>query len=257
LAARCVAAQSAWAGGPAAWKTAISLCEQALQADDRNAFAMSAVSLKYSIQVISAQSTDPQGDLQKADELVSRALARDPNDWFAHFAKAYVFLGQKRTKEAIFEGERSLALNPSNIDAYLALGIAYNFFGRPDRALELADKAMRLSPHDPLLQVLYHQKGWAYFMKRQYDQAIEWLRRAMPAGGGPFTGLLLASALALTGEQAEAYQTFQHYLTIPGVKTKTIAQLREQQLSLADNPVWVEYNERLFDGLRKAGMPEG
>jgi hypothetical protein len=25
---------------------------------------------------------------------------------------------------------------------------------------------------------------------------------------------------------------------------------------LADNPKWVAYNERLFEGLRKAGMPE-
>jgi hypothetical protein len=25
---------------------------------------------------------------------------------------------------------------------------------------------------------------------------------------------------------------------------------------LADNSTWVAYNERLFEGLRKAGMPE-
>jgi adenylate cyclase len=256
LAVRCVAAACAWEGSPAAWQTATSLCEQALQADDRNDFAMSTVSLKYSIRVVSAQSSDPKGDLQKADELASRALALDPNDGHAHFAKSYVLLGQKRTEEAIFEGERSLALNPSNIDAYFPLCAGNNLLGHPDRALELADKAIRLSPHDPFLPALYHMKGWAYFMKRQYDQAIEWLRRAMPVGGGPFTELLLASALALTGQQAEAHQTFESYLTFPGVTTKTIAQLREQQLSLADNPVWVEYNERLFDGLRKAGMPE-
>jgi hypothetical protein len=32
--------------------------------------------------------------------------------------------------------------------------------------------------------------------------------------------------------------------------------LRIQALSLADNPAWVDLNERLFAGLRKAGMPE-
>ena len=75
------------------------------------------------------------------------------NYYFAHFAKAYVLMAQGRTQEAVVEGERSLALNPSFIDAYLALCIANNFLGRPDRALELADKAIRLSPRrDPFLR---------------------------------------------------------------------------------------------------------
>jgi hypothetical protein len=78
------------------------------------------------------------------------------------------------------------------------------------------------------------------------------------AGGGRrgFTELILASALALTGRQAEARETLKRYSTMTGVTTTTIGQLRKQQLSLADNPTWVAYNERLFEGLRKAGMPE-
>ena len=97
-------------------------------------------------------------------------------------------------------------------------------------------------------------KGWAFFMKQQDDQAIEWLRRA--EGGDVFTELILAAALALTGQQADAHETLKRYLAVNGVTTTTIAQLRKQQLSLADNPTWVAYNERLFEGLRKAGMPE-
>src|SRR5262249_38270193 len=152
------------------------------------------------------------------------------------------------------ELERSLALNPSFIDAYIGLCAANNFLGRPDRALELADKAIRLSPRDPFLRTYYHMKGWAFFMKQQDDQAIEWLRQA--EGLDTFTELLLASALSLTGRQAEARETLKRYATMPGVTATTIAQLRKQQLSLADNPRWVAYYERLYEGLRKAGMPE-
>ena len=132
--------------------------------------------------------------------------------------------------------------------------VANNFLGRPDRALELADKAIRLSPRDPHLRILYHMKGWALFMKRQDDQAIEWLRRA--EGGTVFTELILAAALALTGQQADAHETLKRYLVVNGVTSKTIAQLRKQQLSLAGNSTWVAYNERLFEGLRKAGMAD-
>ena len=118
------------------------------------------MTLRYIVPVIEAQSRDPQADIRQANELVSRALAIDPNNYAAHLAKALVFVAQGRTQEAVAEEERSLALNPSYINAYVALCLANYFLGRPDRTLELADKAIRLSPRDPFLRKLYHMKGW-------------------------------------------------------------------------------------------------
>ena len=239
---------------PAARQAALSLCQQALQVDNRNVGAMCDISLHYGIRVLEDQSTDRAGDLQKADELASRALALDPNSYGAHYAKAVVLIGQMRTEQAVAELERSVALNPSFVDAYGTLALAYNYLGQPDRALEFADRAIRLSPRDPWTPIFYHRKGASLFMKQQYDEAIEWLRRA--EGVQIFTELLLASAYALTGQQAEAHEALQRYLAFPGVATKSIAQLRALELALANNPTWVAHTERLFDGLRKAGMPE-
>ena len=253
LALRCEAGMYNSAPGSAEFMAAFDLCDRALHIDNGNVFALTGMTLRYIVPVIEAQSSDPQTDIRQADELVTRALAIDPNFYAAHFAKAFVFVAQGRTQEAVVEGERSLALNPSYINAYVALCSANNFLGRPDRALELADKAIRLSPRDPFLRELYHQRGWAFFMKQQDDQAIEWLRRA--EGGDVFTDLILAAALALTGQKADAHEALKR-CAVNGVTSKTIAQLRKQQLSLADNPAWVAYNERLFEGLRKAGMPE-
>jgi adenylate cyclase len=254
LALRCEAGIYNSPAGSAEWTAAFDLCDRALHIDNGNVFALTGMTMRHILPVIDAQSSDRQADIRRADELVTRALAIDPNFYAAHFAKAYVLMAQGRTQEAVAEGERSLALNPSFIDAYLALCVANNFLGRPDRALELADKAMRLSPRDPFLHNMYHMKGWAFFMKQQDDQAIDWLRRA--EGDNVFTHLILAAALALTGQQADAREALKRYLAVNGVTTTTIAQLRKQQLSLADNPTWVAYNERLFEGLRKAGMPE-
>ena len=254
LALRCEAGSYNPPPGSAEFTAAFDLCDRALHIDNGNVFALTGMTLRYIFPVVEAQSSDPRADIRRADELVTRALAIDPNFYWAHFAKAYVLMAQGRTQEAVAEGERSLALNPSYIDAYLALCGANNFLGRPDRALELADKAIRLSPRDPHLRILYHMRGWSFFMKRQDDQAIEWLRRA--EGGTVFTELILAAALALTGQQSDAHETLKRYLAVKGVTSTTIAQLRKQQLSLADNPTWVAYNERLFEGLRKAGMPE-
>jgi adenylate cyclase len=254
LALRCVAGIYNSPPGSAEFTAAFDLCDRALHIDNGNVIALTGMTFRRIIPVIEAQSRDSQADIGQADEFVTRALAIDPNFYAAHVAKAYVLMAQGRTQEAIAEGERSLALNPSFIDAYLALGVANNFLGRPDRTLELADKAIRLSPRDPQLRDMYHQKGWSYFMKQQDDQAIEWLRRA--EGGDVFTEIILAAALALTGQQADAHETLKRYLAVNGVTSKTITQLRKQQLSLADNSKWVAYNERLFEGLRKAGMPE-
>ena len=200
----------------------------------------------------------PRRAIRQADELASRALAIDPNDYWAHFSKAGVLMAQNRHEEAIVQAERSLALNPSFMEGYEILCLANNFLGRPDRAMEYADTAIRLSPRDPYIFGNYHAKGWAFFMKEQDDHAIEWLRRSAAAAPGaePFTYLLLASAYALNGRQAEAQDELKRYLSLSRTKTTTIAELRKQQLSLADNPKWVAYNERLFEGLRKAGMPE-
>jgi adenylate cyclase len=235
---------------------AFGLCERALQIDSKNVIALVSMSRKYISPVVNSQSIDPAADIRRADELATRALEIDPNSYMAHVVKAYVLMAQKRTEEAIVEAERGLVLNPSYMEAYLALGDANNFLGRPDRTLEIADKEIRLSPRDPYLWAFFHEKGWAFFMKGEYDQAIEWLRRSVAIAPHNFTLLLLSSSLALTGHHAEGQETMKRYLAFDSVKSTTIAQLRVQQLSLADNPDWVAYNERLFDGLRKAGMPE-
>jgi TolB-like protein/class 3 adenylate cyclase/Tfp pilus assembly protein PilF len=258
LARRCKAGD--WNAAPLSkeWEAAYALCARALQIDDRNVTALGRIAWWHILPVLEAQSPDPQAAIRQADELASRALAIDPNDYWAHFSKAGVLMAQNRHEEAIVQAERSLALNPSFMEGYEILCLANNFLGRPERAIEYADTAIRLSPRDPYIFSNYHSKGWAFFMNAQDDHAIEWLRRSAAAAPGaePFTYLLLASAYALNGRQAEAQDELKRYLSLSRTKTTTIAELRKQQLSLADNPKWVAYNERLFEGLRKAGMPE-
>ena len=258
LARRCKAGD--WNAAPLSkeWEAAYALCARALQIDDRNVTALGRMAWWHILPVLEAQSPDPQAAIRQADELASRALAIDPNDYWAHFSKAGVLLAQNRHEEAIVQAERSLALNPSFMEAYEILCMANSFLGRPDRAMEYADTAIRLGPRDPYIFGNYHAKGWAFFMKEQDDHAIEWLRRSAAAAPGaePFTYLLLASAYALNGRQAEAQDELKRYLSLSRTKSTTIAQLKKQQLSLADNSTWVSYNERLFEGLRKAGMPE-
>ncbi len=254
LALRCEAGMYNSPGGSAEFTATFDLCDRALHIDNGNVFALTGVTLRYFCSGHRSAERRPAGRHPAGRRTHLAGACHRPEFLRCSLRQSFCPRGAGRTQEAVVEGERSLTLNPSYINAYVALGSANNFLGRPDRALELADKAIRLSPRDPFLRELYHQKGWAFFMKQQDEQAIEWLRRA--EGGDVFTDLILAAALALTGQQADAHETLKRYLAVNGVTSKTIAQLRKQQLSLADNPAWVAYNERLFEGLRKAGMPE-
>ena len=108
---------------------------------------------------------------------MTQSIAADPNLYLLHDIKAWVLILQKRPEEAIGAAERSLALNPSYVYAYSPLAAATAVLGHPERAVEIADKAIRLSPRDPVLPEFYFAKTWTYFMMQQDVQVIEWARR--------------------------------------------------------------------------------
>ena len=255
LAMRCEAVLANAQPGSAEEQGGYSLCERALERDQRNVRALVNLSFKFVYRILSEQSLDREADVRQADELVSRALAIDPNDYGVHYAKAEILLGQEHFEEAIVEAERSLALNPSFVSAYGPLSLASSFLGRPQEAVGYADKAMRLSPRDPVLYVFYLEKGFALSLLHQDDQAIDWLRRAVAAAPQwPLPQALLAAALSLTGHEAEARDVLKRYLSLRGTKARTVAQWEGQLPS--KNPAFLAYAAQLVEGLRKAGLPE-
>jgi TolB-like protein/Flp pilus assembly protein TadD len=255
LAMRCQAVLVGAHPGSVEAQGGYSLCERALERDERNVRALVSLSFKFTDRILSEQSPDRESDVRQASELVSRALATDPNDYGAHFAEAEILLGQQRFEEAIVEAERSLALNPSFVSAYSALSVASSFLGRPQEALDYADKAMRLSPRDPNLYAFYLNKGFALSLLDQDDQAIGWLRRAVAAAPQwPLPQVLLAAALSLTGHESEARDVLNRYLSLTWTRARTIAQFKEQMPS--NNPLFLAFAARFVEGLRKAGMPD-
>jgi len=255
LAMRCEAVLVNAQPGTAETEQGYGLCERALQRDERNVRALVNLSSKFIFRILSEQSMDREADVRQADELVSRALAVDPNVDGVHFAKAQILLGQEHFEEAIVEAERTLALNPSFVAAYSPLSSASSFLGRPQKAIEYADKAMRLSPRDPILYVFYLEKGFALALLHQDDEAIDWLRRAVAAAPQwPLPQALLASALSLTGQEAEARDVLKRYLSLRATRAKTVGQWEAQTPS--KNQLFTAYAARLMEGLRKAGLPD-
>jgi adenylate cyclase len=251
------------------WKTvgigkeadaAYALCEQALTIDPNNVRALRVLGVKFLAPVLRGLSGDPRSDLERADELVSKALALDPDGPLNHVMKGNILRSQARAEEAVAEHERALALDPSNLMAVVNLGFDYAMLGQFDNGLEYFDKAILLSPHDPFLAQFYGGKAFANFGLKNYDQAIEAARHAIainPEKGVQHIHACLVAALALAGHETQAREALQRYLALASTgPLKTIAAWKAYFSAQGGDPPRVEMNERLYDGLRKAGMPE-
>ena len=85
-----------------------------------------------------------EGDLGRADELASAAVAASPHSSVAHFAKGQVLRVQKRYEEAISEYEAVLTLNRNWAGAIFALAWCKFHTGLIDETIPLLEQLMRL-----------------------------------------------------------------------------------------------------------------
>jgi len=240
---------------------AYALCDQALAIDPNTVRALRLVGLKFLYLAGSGGSGDPKGDLERADEMESKALALDPDSTWPHQIRGTILRFQARYPEAVAEHERALALDPSNVGAAADLGWDYTMHGQFDKSLGYFDKAILGSPHDPLLINWYGGKAVANFGLKNYDQAIELARQAIAVNPSyvwvAYIHATLVAALALTGHDAEAREALKRYLALPSTgPLRTIAAWKAYYSPQGGGPARVEMNERTYEGLRKAGMPE-
>ena len=243
-------------GGPISKEMAQAsgLCEQALRIDKNNVRGLVILAIRRLALLYNWQSIDPQADRLVADDLISRALAIDSNNYFAHYARSQ-FLAPQRPDEAIVEAERALALNPSFLPAYISLWVADWTAGRTEKADQYLDEALRLGPHDSLANVFLGEKGDGLFNQSRYEAATEFFKRAIavaPEAVNP--NFKLAASLALSGHDAEAREALGRYLALPLDIPRTIAQFKARQPY--GTPNLRSYYERLYEGLRKAGLAE-
>jgi tetratricopeptide (TPR) repeat protein len=218
---------------------------------------------KFLVPAMVGLSSDPKADLERADEFESKALAVDPDYTWAHDLKGTILRTEQRAAEAVAEHESALAIDSSNVDAAFQLAFDNVVLGRFEKGLKTFESAMVASPHDPGLRYWAAGMAWANFGLKRYDQAIETARRAIAIDPNynPMAQASLVAALALTDHNAEAREALQRYLALPSTgPLRTIAAWKAYYNSTLPkqgaDPSIFEAGERIYDGLRKAGMPE-
>jgi adenylate cyclase len=237
---------------------AYRLCEQALQIDPENLRAASQASFKFTQRVANYTSPDRQADLRRADELASLAIKIDPNYSQAHTAKGDVLLLAGRYQEAIVSYQRALTLLPSSIQPGLA--VAYNYAGEPEQAIAYADKAMLLSPHDPLFRwpTLFLAKVNAFGILQDYEEALVWIDRGQAAAPDmPLWDFMRSGLLSLNGKEADSRAAMQRYLANDTAPFRTMSQRRAQLAPLSSySPRFRTWGQKFSQAIREAGLPE-
>jgi adenylate cyclase len=184
--------------------------------------------------------------LQRADELARTAVQLDASLPQARARLGAALMFKRRHDEAIAEFEQALALNPNFSDH--AFGLCLVFAGQPERAIEVMQASTRLEPFRNATRLAY--MGNAYYMLGRYEEAVPALRESawrMP--DLRITQLWLAAAYAQLDRLGEARAAADEVRRIEPDFTIE----RWKLTAVYKRP---EDSERLFEGIRKAGLPD-
>jgi adenylate cyclase len=185
--------------------------------------------------------------LERAHRLAWKAVQLDPNLPVAHARLGMVLTTEGQHEQSIAEFEKAIALNPNFTD--WRFGLALTRAGEPERAIQVVETHMRYDPF--CTPSAPFQLGIARYMLKEYSQALPPLREfASRAPDMSLSHVWLAANLAQLGQFDEARAEAAEVLRIDPTYTIDGTQRR---LALFKRP---EDREHLFDGLRKAGLPE-
>ena len=185
----------------------------------------------------------------RALELAEKAaeLSSDDPLILAVLGAVHTFVGNFGTARVLLE--RAVALDPNAAWAWHRRGWLKNFADRPDRALEHFERALRLSPLDPINFNNYVGMASANEVAENYDAAAALYRRGLeerPHAIWIYRSLAPVLYAAGRIEEAEkAYPTFIE--AYPDLTTNKIRQAMVYSDAVLD---------RMVASLRKLGMAD-
>jgi tetratricopeptide (TPR) repeat protein len=228
--------------------------ERALALDPSNIGALVGTALADLASFADHQSDDRRARVAAAEASLTKVLSLAPNHAVAQYLLGSVRIHTNRAAEGIARCERALGLDRNLADAHVRIGLAKLFTGAAEETERRVLEALRLSPHDTAAYVWMLSAGAAKLFLGRDEEAAAWLRRSVEANPNyPLAHFLLACACAHLDQLSEARAATKSGLSLD--PTFTIHRFRAGASS--DNPTYLSQRERLIDGIRKAGVPEG
>jgi TolB-like protein len=231
---------------------AVALLRQALAIDPSYASAAALVGWCRVMQRSQGWGALSDADAAEGVRLARQALeaARDDADAMSQAAYTlFIFAGETAMSMAVLD--RALARNPNAAEAWMISGFIHALRNQPEEAIQAFDRALRLSPFDPLGYLIAAALGSAHLAARRFEEATKWADRALHHQPRVAAAMRVkVCANAHLGRLDEAHAELARLLAID--PRLTIARVRALGVTYAP-----EYLELYVAGLRLAGLPEG
>ena len=184
----------------------LRLAHHALELDPRFGVVAALAGICHMRNVNWGFAADPQFERREAVRLLRLALSIDDSDpdtlaW-ASLTSAYM-VGDSESE--IEMADRAIALNPNSYWAWNYRGWVYRVAGLAEEAVRSFERAIRMSPVDRMLYETLGGMGYSFIELRRFDEAIVAGKKALRQNPSYSVAYrCLASAFAHLGRDAEA-----------------------------------------------------
>jgi TolB-like protein/DNA-binding SARP family transcriptional activator len=234
----------------AVFETSEALFEAAIAKDPHYAAALAWRARWHVLRVGQGWSPDPADDATQADYFARAAIECNSMEPMALAVHGHVASYLYKDFDLAFRRfETALRINANAAPAWLWSAAAHAWMGNGSRAIEEVNKAMALSPYDPLMYAYSGNAAMAYLVDGQYERAIECALRSLQENR-TYTSAhrQLVMALVLAGRENEARASARRLLELE--PALTVAGFRRRYPG-SDTP----HAELLCDALARAGVP--
>jgi TolB-like protein/DNA-binding SARP family transcriptional activator/Tfp pilus assembly protein PilF len=192
----------------------------------------------------------------KAQGFAKKALELDDEDHHVHCILGIISLYTRDFGRSRYHLQKAEQINPNDARTLANSAIAWSFLGEPERAVRMAELAIRLDPYHP--DWYLSSLGHVYYVAKDYERAIAVLELA--PDGFCETRAYLAAAYAQTGDIDGAAPHVAEFIRKScergvGSDPDTDAP-RYVEVMLKSNPfVRPKDAAHLSEGVRLAGLP--
>jgi TolB-like protein/class 3 adenylate cyclase/tetratricopeptide (TPR) repeat protein len=231
-----------------------NFASRALLLDPDNIMALTFLAASDLTVALVYQSDDKLGPISSAEAGLSKVLSLAPELALAHYLMGMILSITHRVREGVSELERALALDRNLASAHSWTGFIKLLIGRGEETEAHVLHAFRLSPRDTYAYSWFTQSACAKLHLGADEEAAVLLRRSIELNRNfALAQIYLATALALLGRLDEAATAVRVVLALD--PRFSIRRFRDGAYS--DNPVFLKQRERIMEGMRMAGIPEG
>jgi tetratricopeptide (TPR) repeat protein len=199
--------------------------------------------------------SDPGAAFVAAEAKLTKVLSSVPDHAGGHMWLGRVDICTQRAARGIAECEHASALDRNLAEAHALIGWGKTFIGRGEETEAHIGEALRLSPRDTMAYTWMNYAGIAKNVLGRWDQAVAWFRRAIEANRNfPHPHFVMGAALAQLGRLDEAHSAVKAGLALN--PAFTVSRARALWTAMSDDPTYLARLDPIFEGLRKAGLPE-